>query len=159
MITTEQIDGKIKMPISLKFAVGLLFFRIAIIMVLVTLQSIFLANPPTSGAALGVWQGLQASLGANAKDPGYILGYSLASLSLTLPVLPATFRRSKRWLKAARICIVVELLSNLGRVSIPGIFGDIVMIFVLFSKGATKYVAQDIVSKDDVAKDDAAKLS
>ncbi len=143
-INTESATNKTKMPISLRFAVGLLLVRIFFILLIVTLQTWFLSSPPTSGAALGVWEGLQHSLGDKATNPGYVMGYSFASTLLVLPIFPAAYKRSKGWLKAARICIIVEMLANLGNANIPGVIGDIILTFLLFSKGAKKYVAQEV---------------
>lgn len=132
------------MPISLRFAVGLLLIRIFFILLIVTLQTWFVSSPPTSGVALGVWEGLQHSLGDKATDPSYVMGYSFASMLLALPVFPAAYKRSKGWLKAARICIIVEMLANFGNGNIPGVIGDIILTFLLFSKGAKKYVTQEV---------------
>lgn len=142
-MSTPSAADKVKMPISLRFAVGLLAIRIFFILLIVTLQTYFLASPPTSGAALGVWEGMQNSLGANASNPAFVMGYSFGSLLLSLPILPAAFQRSKGWLKAARICIILEMLANFGNVNLPGAVGDIILTCLLFSKGAKKYVAKE----------------
>ncbi len=139
---TKQTSEKIKMPISLKFAVGFVFVRIFFGLFTVALQLIATFNP-TADYAIGIQRGLKASFGDEGTNSGYVVGYLVASLMLVMPIVPAAFKRSKRWLTAARVCIVVEMLSNFGKVNIAGAIGDIILACLLFSKGGKKYVAEE----------------
>lgn len=143
-MSIEQVANKVKMPWALKIALGLLSIRIFFVLLIVVLQSFFLASPPTSGVALGVWEGLQNSLGDNAKNPAFVMGYSFASMLLAFPIIPAILKRSRGWLKAARICIIIEMLSNFGNVNLFGAIGDVILIILLFSNGAKRYVAKEV---------------
>lgn len=146
-MTAAAVETKVKMPISLKFAVGFVFWKVFCILLLVSFQTFFLYAPPTEpGFLQGVYKGMQSSLGEKVGDPAYIFGYSIASLSLAFPILPAAFNRSKRWLTAARVCVIVQLLANIGGANIPGAVGDLINVCLLFSKGARLYTAREAAS-------------
>lgn len=143
-MTSAAVETKLKMPISLKFAVGFVCWKIFCILLILFFQVLFMSAPPTEpGFLQGVYKGMQSSLGDKVGDPAYIFGYSLASLSLALPILPAAFNRSKRWLTAARVCVIVQMLANMGGANIPGAVGDLINVCLLFSKGAKRYVAKE----------------
>ncbi len=143
MSANTSISRKV-MPVSLKIVLGILIFKIVGILTISAFQFWFVANPPTSGTWYEFWEGMKASLGANAMRPAYVLGYMLGPFLLSFPPLVAILKPSRFWLIAARVCTILDLLVNLGQAKVVPAIGDAVIVFVLFSKSAKYYLAKDV---------------
>lgn len=90
-------------------------------------------NDPQNAFYLALKAGKEGGIAAEN------LGYFLAHSAFMLPVLIALYFRSRGWLIASRVTVIWLTLGDLGKLALINVLIQVVMIFLLFSKGVKEH--------------------
>ena len=133
------------MPITLKLLLGISILRMTAFLIFDILIIIFLFYHPESGG-LSSFRAHLAERQIGVLDYGTnqaLNAVVVISIGLVLlaPVIAAIKFRSKKWVYAGRISLILLLLSNVFRIRLYSVILDVVSLALFFTKGSRSYLS------------------